>query len=405
MQSSSRSTYSALLNHKPKVIIKSSLLNVSHNSISSCALRCGDKSSNNDFKYTMKVVFITFGSTTLVFFIFLLLWKHIKNSRCLGLNHGLNTFVLNKSTLDESCLIDHTLYEMLLKEAIFISSGSSGEVYKIKFLNLECAMKVFSSHARMDFRRESLIVANLDHPNIIKFFCCFRKSFIIMELMDEDLYSYIKKIREKTSDCELSLELALDVMLQIAKGMSYLHEEGIAHQDLKSLNIFLKLQGEPHSSNFRIIAKIADFGSARSFDPRHPQGFFLRPKENVGTRSWRAPELFPPRGGFLTKVFGMACEIFPKPLDIYGFAIICSELLTKQIPFSFTNKPRIVHGVELRAGLRPTLPSCDCPKELIALIEDCWHSNPKSRPEFREICTRLSQLIEVQSHEQTPSTL
>jgi hypothetical protein len=349
-------------------------------------------SLDNDLEQRGQVIsVILVGIITLVI-ILIMAWK-IRTVILFKPNNESNALILEESDLDESYLSDHILYENLQEELELVAEGSSGKVFKVKFLGLECAMKVFYSYARMDFRRESITLLNLSHPHVVKLFCCFRKSFIIMELMDENLDSFITKIRKRLINYDMPLEVALDVMLQIAEGMLYLHNQGIAHQDLKSLNILLKLRGEFDAPDFQIIAKVADFGNARRFNRRYPTGFVLVPNMNIGTRLWRAPELFQPWGSFLTRFLGLSPRVLPKPLDIYAFAVICSELLTKQIPFSNGNDLSIdVLASKLREGHRPALPSTGCPEELLTLIKDCWHQDPILRPEFHEVCVRLMEV-------------
>lgn len=349
---------------------------------------------NKSLKLILKSATILAGIITVIV-ITIVAWKRMKTPTFPQSNNWLEALLLEDSDLDESYQTDQVLYENLLKGATLLSAGSSGQVYKVKYLNLQCAMKVFSANARLDFRKESIILTTLSHPYIVKPFCCFRKSFIIMELLEEDLYTFISKIRGREIDYDMPWEVALDVMLQIAEGMSYLHQRGIAHLDVKSLNILLDLRGAFHQPGFRITAKIADFGSARFFHPESQQGFTLPSEMSIGTRLWNAPELLKPRGGVCTHLLGMHPRISPKPLDIYGFAIICSEIITKESPFSGDGNGRVRDlAFKIRQGHRPALPSDGCPRGLKALIMECWHTNPRLRPEFREVCTRL---VEVRS--------
>lgn len=89
------------------------------------------------------------------------------------------------------------------------------------------------------FRKEVALLARLNHPNVVKFFCCGSDSkdecFIGMELMEMDLSSLIRSREGKP----FAIEVALDMILQIARGMLYLHDRGIAHRDLKPSNVVI----------------------------------------------------------------------------------------------------------------------------------------------------------------------
>jgi serine/threonine protein kinase len=84
-------------------------------------------------------------------------------------------------------------------------------------------------------------------------------------------------------------------MFQIAQGMSYLYLQGIAHQDLNSLIILLKLQGKLDAFDFQTIAKVANLKSECHFDLKYPIGFVIFLNMNIGTHSCRVPKVFDPR--------------------------------------------------------------------------------------------------------------
>ena len=95
----------------------------------------------------------------------------------------------------------------------------------------------------------------LHHPNIVRLadhYSSPRHLYIVMELLTggELLQSLIKKKR-------FNEEMAANYMKQIAKGLSYMHAQGVVHRDLKADNILL----ENKKDDAKI--KICDFGLSR----------------------------------------------------------------------------------------------------------------------------------------------
>jgi serine/threonine protein kinase len=69
---------------------------------------------------------------------------------------------------------------------------------------------------------------SLSHPNILHFLCGFtdeekKECFLVMELMNSDLYSYIRETCGPRKRIPFPLPIAVDLMLQIDKGMEYIH--------------------------------------------------------------------------------------------------------------------------------------------------------------------------------------
>jgi serine/threonine protein kinase len=102
-----------------------------------------------------------------------------------------------------------------------------------------------------------------------------------------------------------------------------------------------------------------------------------------GTAAWMAPEVTGNNYGFKA--------------DVYSFGIVMYELLTCRIPwkgsgYNFTHQ--IAQAV-LR-GERPEITESDlvdAPEDFIALMNECWETNPKARPTFQTIEKKLSRLF------------
>jgi serine/threonine protein kinase len=192
--------------------------------------------------------------------------------------------------------------------------------------------------------------------------------------------------------CHPQLIGAVDVMLQVAEGMKYLHSLGFAHHDLKLDNILMKsLVAETYaaesskSSNLTLgadpppatnnqafwIAKICDFGTSKV---KTESTAYANQTQNIGTLMYRAPEVHelqlneePPERSQLMKT------------DVYSFGIICSQLLTgRSCPFDHSllyDDTKEFKNAGRHHNRRPELPQV-CPIRLSTLIQRCWHGNP-----------------------------
>jgi hypothetical protein len=82
----------------------------------------------------------------------------------------------------------------------------------------------------------------------------------------------------------------------------------------------------------------------------------------------------------------MAC---PFQADVWSFAMTCSEILSRKVPFHHTHDMKEILP-KIKKGERPKLPiNCG---ELTKLIEECWREDPLQRPTFPDICKRLISL-------------
>ena len=124
-------------------------------------------------------------------------------------------------------------------------------------LNRVVALKVlppdrgFDAGRRARFTREAQAAAATKHPNIAVIYDIDESDgvvFIAMELVEGEPLSGI------LSRGGLPLERALDIALDVARGLASAHDRGALHRDMKPANIVLTRDGHP---------KIIDFGIAK----------------------------------------------------------------------------------------------------------------------------------------------
>jgi serine/threonine protein kinase len=263
-----------------------------------------------------------------------------------------------------------------------LGDGSFGTVYKCTFLGMMAAAKVWKTNCmnKEAAEKESRLSSKLRHPNVAQFIGYGVKEnqpAIISELMSTDLRRYLDEKKENAGEGPpLPLLVAMNILLQIAEAMNYLHENGVMHRDLKANNVLINVVEGPDGqlSSSSVQVKLTDFGESKL--KLHDSGYTT---PMVGTTRWRAPEVFEVEENR---------EKYTKSADVYSFSMLCFEVLTGDVPFK--DKPLRTLLQSIRDGVRPQLPDVDyCPDYLSALIGKCWATNAVERPQFPIICQLL----------------
>ncbi|HAZ37726.1 MAG TPA: serine/threonine-protein kinase, partial [Clostridiaceae bacterium] len=142
-----------------------------------------------------------------------------------------------------------------------IGDGGMALVYKARcqLLNRYVAVKILRPEYIQDeefvkkFKRESLAVASLSHPNIVSIYDVGQEDdiyYIVMEYVKGcTLKEYIKE-KGKIGYVE-----TLNIVRQIALALEHAHKNGVIHRDIKPHNILMTEDGN---------VKVTDFGIARA---------------------------------------------------------------------------------------------------------------------------------------------
>lgn len=151
-------------------------------------------------------------------------------------------------------------------------------------------------------------MAKCNHSHLNKYFCSFiaeKELWIVMPLLDAG--SVHDLTIKKYSDRRIKDEVLLaSILKQIVEGLSYFHEMGFIHRDLKSQNILMNESG-------RVV--IGDFGIADSLKNGTKMLTF------VGSPCWMAPEVMEQTNGYDVKA------------DIWSLGITAIEIAEGVIPF------------------------------------------------------------------------
>jgi hypothetical protein len=277
-----------------------------------------------------------------------------------------------------------------------VGSGTFGEVSKVVWHGKTYAMKRPNRRYINVIKQEIEALVGLNHPHVMRLLCCTEvpdtECSYIMELMDMSLHDMLLKGHHISAILQ-----AVDLMLQVAEGMKYLHNMSIVHRDLKPENILVKKVQEvsadhhPDSKNSTScplsnpvwIAKICDFGTSKI---KHESTAYSHQTTPIGTLVYMAPEVYE-----LDDEDEKPERFHPMKTDVYSFGILCSTVVTgnsSQLHIDGVNLTAMKFRASVRQGKRPNLPP-NCPARLSRLVEQCWHRDPLLRPSFPDICTEL----------------
>ncbi|KAG0614477.1 hypothetical protein M758_6G180100 [Ceratodon purpureus] len=157
----------------------------------------------------------------------------------------------------------------------------------------------------------------------------------LMEREHLDLRNLIER-NMKSRSCEglgpFSKEEGEHIMFDVALGVNWLHSHGIVHRDLKASNVLVR---EFKSELPKFYCFVADFECSIGV---------------TGTGFFRAPEILQ---ACKDRKLSERPEVFSKAVDVYGFGMVCYEVLKGKLPFE--GHPLNDYDLVLN-GRRPTLP-------------------------------------------------
>jgi TolB-like protein len=195
-----------------------------------------------------------------------------------------------------------------------LGSGGMGVVYKAHDLKLDrlVAVKFLppdltrDSEAKQRFVHEAKAASALDHQNICNIHDIGETDdgqlFIVMAYYEGET------LKTKVEQGPLKTEEAIDIAIQVARGLTKAHEHGIVHRDVKPANIMLTADG---------VVKIVDFGLAKLSG----RTMLTKTGSTLGTAAYMSPE----------QARGDAVD---HRTDIWSLGVVLYEMITGRRPFN-----------------------------------------------------------------------
>jgi serine/threonine-protein kinase len=208
------------------------------------------------------------------------------------------------------------------------------------------------------FKREIALAARLQHPHIVPLLTAGAASglpYFTMPLVEGE------SLRERIArHGELPLAEAMRLLREIASALSYAHERGIVHRDIKPDNVLLSGGG----------AMITDFGVAKALSlSSNGEGRATSMGVALGTPAYMSPEQ------------ASADPTVDHRADIYAFGVLAYELLTGQPPFAGRTPQGLLAAHVTEAPEVITRRRSAIPPALGALIMRCLEKRAADRPQ------------------------
>lgn len=212
-----------------------------------------------------------------------------------------------------------------------------------------------------------LLIKSNEHENLIAFIGICETSttlFVVLQDIKMTLKELLLQSRHRDLQnnkfCLLSEGKAVQILMDIASGMEYLHSKKICHKRLSCRNIIIADNG---------VAKVAGFGLSH-IRPLHETPDYIR---------WTSHEML------------RQTRYNPKA-DVWSYGVLVWEALTiGATPYPHTVNKDVAARV-LR-GMRPSQPSY-VGDGLFQLCLQCWQVDPDERPSFSSLLNELTHFAE-----------
>ena len=273
-----------------------------------------------------------------------------------------------------------------------LGKGGMGKVYKAidKEINEEVALKFLKPEIAEDkriierFRNELKFARRIAHKNVCKMYHLAIEEKTLYITMEYVPGVSLKEFIQNSG--RLPKDEAIDIALQICRGLAEAHELGVVHRDLKPQNIMIDAKGH---------VKIMDFGIARSSMAKG----VTQTGMIIGTPDYMSPE----------QAEGREAD---QRSDIYSLGVMLYEMVTGEVPFGGDSALSIAIKHKTERAPDPRTLNEKVSESMSAVILKCMEKESEQRYQSaEELLAELNKLKEDMPTEavlpkpQTPSFL
>jgi serine/threonine protein kinase len=238
--------------------------------------------------------------------------------------------------------------------------GKIGRVVCLKILNKEKTAKFDARFPGLVRPMEGAICVGLHHKNVVKTYeygmTLKGEQWLAMELIEGMGFNFL--IETHSPHLEGN---RISLLIQIADGIEYVHQQGYLHRDICPRNIML---------NQESVVKIIDFGLTLPYRPE-----FCKPGNRTGTPNYLAPEL-------IKRV------TTDHRVDLFALGVTAYEVITGALPWERAESLQTLMSHMNSPGKDPREHRPDLDKDMTRFLMKAVERDPKARfqtaAEFRE---------------------